>query len=176
MGFFDILASTVAGAMQGGQSTSFSSTKSDLDYESTSTLESILCNDNPDDIPYGKEAAYRILLERNNDYYQSDYLASIKAHLGDDDSIYSLYEQLIQEKISDLRNNFQKSACIWMIQDFLNDEGRVVDAIAATKVLAENGMPWSEALDLGLDEIQYTIDSRDMPYIADALDAMRQNG
>ena len=72
--------------------------------------------------------------------------------------------------------NSQKNICIWKIQDFLNDEGRVVDAIAAMKVLAENGMPWSEVLDLGLDEIQYTIDSRDMPYIADALDAMRQNG
>ena len=102
MGLFDILASTVAGAMQSGQSASFSSTKSDLDYEPTSTLESILRNDNPDDIPHGKEAAYRILLERNNDYYQSDYLAGIRVHLGDSDSVYSLYEQLIQEEIDEL--------------------------------------------------------------------------
>lgn len=176
MGFFDILASTVADAMQSGQHASFSSTKSNLEYEPSSTLEDILRNDNPDNIPYGKEAAYRLLLERNTDYYQCDYLADIRVHLGDDESIYSLYEQLIQEKIEELRNYSQKDSCIWMIQNFLNDEGRVVDAIAAMKVLAENGMRWTEALDLGLDEIRYTVDSRSMPYIGDIFDAMKQNG
>lgn len=178
MGFFDLLSS----AMQSGQTGSFYQTRSDLDRNgSPSSLERILMNDNPNDIPHGKEAAYSLLLENDNDYFNNDYLSGINVHIGDDDSVYSLYERIIERRIEHITQSVNESElrhyCLRLVRLFVDErEGSsAVDAIAAFKILADSGMKWTEASEIGFREITHLINGSKMPILSDAIDTMRQN-
>lgn len=175
-GVFDFLSDTIEQNFQ----VQIEKAKSKLDRYSDYEVERILINDNLDNIPRGKEAAYLVLLERDSLFYNENYLLGLSIHCGGEMSIFNTYQKIIDDTIEWIKNNQVDDMlryCETTIKEYNYSKKDVIEAIACWYILVENGMSHSDAVNKSLYQKyeNYPDLPREMPYTRDIRNKLREN-
>ena len=176
MVFLDFLSDTMEQSIQG----QIEKAKSKFGMYSDWEIERILINDNPDNIPRGKEAAYLTLLERDSSFYNENYLLNLSVHCGGEISIFNTYQGLIDESIDWIKTNQTDDMlgyCEDTIRNYNDSKNNVILAIACWYILVENGMSHSDAAIKSLyqEYEKYPDLPNEMPYIREIRTKLYEN-
>lgn len=139
MGFFGSLFDVLSDVMAEGAAMGMEEQKRRLDELSNYELEREIFNGEND-----KEAAYLVLMEREEEYYNE------KLHdlVGLDSFIRRKYKEQIEEIVEKLQEiddeDEQIQQCVEHIEYFKKYHEKVLSAIAASRVLYEIGVTYTE--------------------------------
>lgn len=149
MGLFDGFISSFSDSMVQGASMGMGEKKDKYSNLADYELERMLINDEPD-----KVAAYLLLMERHDEYYNEDLYWQVTGNHFVNDK----YQELIEEKMSEIENELETiendeeilRRCFNYIKDFQENRKCLLSAIAVTKLLFECEYSYTDLKEEGL--------------------------